>query len=83
MYGAAGARPQVIWPNGVLASVAVGIFVQLVTPWQGNHQKLVYLEYDGNRQCIAESNRLQYVRDKACPHFSSLQDLGDPFWAKS
>ena len=29
-YGAAGPDAQVIWPNGVLASTAVGLFVQLV-----------------------------------------------------
>jgi hypothetical protein len=32
-YGAAGGRPQVVWPNGMLASAAVGIAVQLLTPW--------------------------------------------------
>jgi hypothetical protein len=29
-YGAAGGRPQVVWPNGVLASIAVGLFAQLL-----------------------------------------------------
>ena len=32
-YGAAGERPQVVWPNGVLASTAVGLLAQLLTPW--------------------------------------------------
>lgn len=27
-YHAAGARPQVVWPNGVLASTAVGLVIQ-------------------------------------------------------
>ena len=31
-YGAAGSRPQVVWPNGVLASTAVGLAVRLLTP---------------------------------------------------
>ena len=35
-YGAAGGRPQVVWPNGVLASTAFGLAVQLLTPW---HEK--------------------------------------------
>src|SRR5207344_2838807 len=30
-YGAAGARPQVVWANGVLSSAAIGIIVDLVT----------------------------------------------------
>jgi hypothetical protein len=32
-YGNVGGRPQVVWPNGVLASTAVGLAVDLVTNW--------------------------------------------------
>src|SRR6185437_11827500 len=35
-YGDAGSKPQVVWPNGVLASTAVGLLMQLVTPWHRN-----------------------------------------------
>ncbi len=79
-YGAAGGRPQVIWPNGVLASLAVGIFVQLMTPWLKNHRSVWYLEYDGNSQTVTASNRLAHLTGTVCNHFSSLEDLGDPFW---
>ena len=79
-YGAAGSRPQVIWPNGVLASLAVGIFVQLIAPWHKNHRRVWYLEYDGNSQTVATSNRLAHLGGVVCDHFSSLEDLGDPFW---
>ena len=48
-YGAAGPRPQVVWPNGVLASTAVGLVVQLVTPWHAKPVSTAYLEYDGNQ----------------------------------
>jgi molybdopterin-synthase adenylyltransferase len=82
LYGAAGGRPQVIWPNGVLASVAVGHFVQLLTPWH-KARTPVYLEYDGNAQTLLPSNRLAYVSKKSCDHFSSATDIGDPFWAMS
>lgn len=81
-YGAAGGRPQVIWPNGVLASIAVGTFVQLVTPWH-DAQPIPYLEYDGNTQTISASNRLAYLGAKQCPHFTSATDLGDPFFRRS
>src|SRR5438105_378658 len=47
-YGDAGARPQVVWPNGVLASLAVGLMVQLVSPWHNQHNSVILLEYDGN-----------------------------------
>ena len=32
-YGAAGPKPQVVWPNGVLASTAVGLAVEALTGW--------------------------------------------------
>lgn len=79
-YGAAGGKPQVIWPNGTLASAAVGVFVQLVAPWHDNHQESVYLEYDGNTGTMIKSNRLLYMNDIVCPHFRNAADLGDPFW---
>ena len=79
-YGAAGNRPQVIWPNGVLASLAVGIFVQLMSPWHKERRRVEYLEYDGNSQTVSTSNRLKHLSSSACPHFSSVEDLGDPFW---
>jgi len=78
-YDVAGSRPQVIWPNGVLASLAVGIFVQLMTPWNKNYRRVWYLEYDGNLQTVATSNRLEYLKEKKCNHFLSVEDLGDPF----
>jgi len=78
-YGSAGGRPQVVWPNGLLASAAVGILVQLLTPWQKHHSPACYLEYDGNRQTLQPSNRLQYL-PTTCPHFSELGHLGNPFW---
>ena len=78
-YGAAGAKPQVVWPNGVLASTAVGLFVQLVTPWHGNHRTAEYLVYDGNTGEIHESHRLKFALVKPCPHYRD-DEVGDPFF---
>jgi molybdopterin/thiamine biosynthesis adenylyltransferase len=78
-YGAAGDRPQVVWPNGVLASTAVGIFMQLLTPWHGVHHETAYFEYDGNANTVMPSPRLQYISASSCSHFST-QDVGDPFF---
>ncbi len=44
-YGMAGGRPQVVWPNGVLASTAVGFFVNLISPWHNTAHLPVLLEY--------------------------------------
>ena len=32
-YGAIGGVPQVVWTNGTLASLAVGAFMKMLTPW--------------------------------------------------
>lgn len=78
-YGVAGSRPQVIWSNGVLASIAVGVFMQLVTPWGKQHRQTILLEYDGNSQTVKPSNKLIYLNKIQCPHYSTQQELGDPF----
>lgn len=79
-YGSAGRRPQVIWPNGVLASTAVGLFMQLVTPWHSQAKQVQLLEYDGNSHELKQSTSMAFLMDKKCPHFSSAADLGDPWF---
>lgn len=78
-YGDAGARPQVVWPNGMLASAAVGLFVQLVTTW-GPKDETRYLEYNGNDLVMGVSPLLEHVRSETCSHYASSQ-LGDPFFS--
>lgn len=77
-YGASGGRPQVVWPNGVLASVAVGILIQLFAPWHDNHQPAALFEYDGNAQTIVRSSMLDEL--SGCPHFEGRDNLGDPWF---
>ncbi len=77
-YGAVGNRPQVIWPNGVLASTAVGIGVSLLTPW--STQLLVpFIEYDGNRHELRPSSVLTVLRGRTCPHYPAAA-VGDVGW---
>ncbi|WP_082553698.1 HesA/MoeB/ThiF family protein [Altererythrobacter sp. Root672] len=76
-YGAAGGKPQVVWPNGVLASTAVGLFLQMVTPWHRTPEQGACLEYDGNTQTVRASDRMQRLRDRGCPH-CPIGDVGDP-----
>jgi len=75
-YGAAGPRPQVVWPNGVLASTATGIAVDLLTDWTRSLRGPVFLSYRGNIGTLQPDNRLQYA-PKVCPHYP-LDDLGEP-----
>jgi molybdopterin-synthase adenylyltransferase len=79
-YGAAGGKPQVVWPNGTLASVAVGFFMKLVTPWETQKVTPLLLEYDGDLQTVMPSNKLAYLPGH-CKHGGSLHELGDPFWS--
>jgi hypothetical protein len=79
-YGRAGARPQVVWPNGVLASLGVGLFVQLVCPWHRSPQIAACCEFDGNRRRV-ETNRLDYAANLRCSHFKT-EEVGDFFFSR-
>jgi len=80
-YGDAGPRPQVVWPNGVLASTAVGIAVDLVTNWTKSLRGPVYLMYDGNANTLAPHPRLIYHDGNPCLHFPPGQ-VGSPTFRK-
>lgn len=80
LYGNAGPKPQVVWPNGVLASTAVGLFMQLVSPWHKMSTGAAYLEYNGNRSTVKESPRFEHAVLIQCEHFSA-ENLGDPFFS--
>lgn len=79
-YGDAGGRPQVVWPNGVLASVAVGLAIQLLTPWHRGSGDTTYLEYDGNGPGVETSNRMKHA-PVDCQHFKGVENLGDPWFS--
>lgn len=75
-YGAAGVRPQVIWANGVLASTAVGMAINLLTNWTGQCEDMVlYYEYDGNKQTIKPHLKNE-LRKIVCTHYE-LSNIGD------
>lgn len=76
-YGDAGSRPQVIWSNGVLASSAIGIGVDLLTDWTQQLRGPVYLEYDGNKGTI--KNRSIEYKSKVCAHYGNAQ-VGEPIF---
>src|SRR5882762_3868611 len=71
-YSAVGGRPQVVWPNGLLTSLAVGFFIQLFAPLRRVLELLLLLEFDGDAQTVSRSNRLLYLAEGACRHFACL-----------
>jgi hypothetical protein len=79
-YGAAGSQPQVVWANGALASVAVGMFVQLFCPWSHCSSESIMREYDGESHAITSSNKARYLENAKCTHFCGSSALGDPFY---
>jgi hypothetical protein len=78
-YGNAGINPQVVWTNGTLASLAVGAFVRLFTPWFNYKRDFEWLELDGNQQLVSQSRQPEYVMKGPCQHFSP-REVGDPFF---
>lgn len=76
-YGNAGDRPQVIWPNGILASAAVGLAVDLVTDWTHHKRAYAFQVYDGNEGTLKESITLRNLNPSSCRHFP-VDEVGDP-----
>ncbi len=80
-YGAAGGRPQVVWSNGVLASTAIGIVVDLITGWSKVQDRRVYLSYNGNNNTVKPHVREEFPLQEKCPHFKS-DEIGPVVWKK-
>ena len=71
-YGDAGNRPQVIWPNGVLASTAIGVLMDYFFNWSGNNLEYVYLQYNGNEHTITGNEHAKHLVEASsgkCEHF--------------
>lgn len=78
-YGAAGSRPQVVWSNGVLASAAMGLLTQLLTPWYPNPPAFMFLDYDGNKGTVERNARMELLKNCVCPHHPP-DEAGDPLF---
>jgi molybdopterin/thiamine biosynthesis adenylyltransferase len=78
-YGHAGINPQVVWTNGMLASLAVGALVRHLAPWFDYSRQYEWLELDGNRQLVTKSEQPKYFVKGRCPHFP-ISEVGDPFF---
>ena len=80
-YGVAGGRPQVVWPNGLLASAAVGLLIEMVTPWYKSKRSSEFLTYNGNDQSLMRHNWMKISTTRTCSHYPA-NEVGDPhpFW---
>lgn len=83
-YGDAGINPQVVWTNGMLASLAIGEFVRLRAPWLPIQSSIIWHELDGNSQTVTPSRQPHYRTIAArCPHHGGPDGLGDAFFKLS
>ena len=74
-------QAQVIWPNGVLASTAVGYATALLMAWSGPAAPSCRLDYRGSQMTINPSNLITVLGTHKCAHFP-LSQTGDPVLKK-
>jgi hypothetical protein len=77
----AGPQPQVIWPNGVLASTAIGYAIGLLTGWSGPPAPCCRIDHRGSRLTLNPSNLALAMGSHACLHYP-LANAGDPIYTK-
>lgn len=75
-YGNTGGQPQVVWPNAILASTAVGIGIEVLTDWTRAGRLRAYLSYNGNLGTIEPHVRAKFA-PPACRHYPA-SEMGDP-----
>lgn len=79
-YGDVGGRPQVVWANGMLASAAVGLTMDLLCDWTRRLRSVVHHSYDGNTGLMSEHSSLKHLSFAPCPHYP-LSEVGPPRFA--
>ena len=77
-YGHKTKRPQVIWSNGVLASTAIGIAMEMITCWTKNPEQNYYLSYEGNSHLLTDHLRKEYLPN-GCIHYP-VNESGQVGW---
>lgn len=73
-YGDRAPMPQVVWSNGVLASIAVGWVVELITGWKKNPSPHRFLRYDSSGS-VTPASELRFILPPTCPHYP-LDEIG-------
>ena len=71
-YGDVGIRPQVIWANGILASAAIGIGVEILSGWTKRQPTAFYNHFDGNKLNLFDNHKVQsgaFEGSFRCQHY--------------
>ena len=74
-------QPQVVWPNGILASSAIGYAIGLLTGWPGSSVPSCRMDYRGSQMTMSPSHMAAALKEHKCPHFSPSH-CGDPRYQK-
>ena len=77
----AGSQPQVVWPNGILASTAIGQAVELLTGWSRPVEPAARIDLRGGRLTMSNSQLLPMLSAITCRHYP-LSNSGDPLFSK-
>ncbi len=72
-------QPQVIWPNGVLASNAIGYALGLLTGWSGASRPSCRVDYRGSQMTMTPSNMVAALSGCNCKHYP-LSQCGAPIF---
>jgi hypothetical protein len=74
-------QPQVVWPNGILASSAIGYAIGLLTGWSGPAVPSCRMDYRGSQMTMSPSHIAAALTGQTCAHFPANQ-CGDPRYQK-
>lgn len=74
-------QPQVVWPNGILASSAIGYAIGLLTGWSGSSVPPYRVDYRGSQMTVSPSHMAAALKGHTCTHFPAGQ-CGDPRYQK-
>lgn len=77
-YGNVGAKEQVVFANGLLASATVGIVLQLTSEWKPQGGPPLVRRFDGNSMRLVECGLESHLQGMKCQHFSGPNSIGDP-----
>ncbi len=74
-------QPQVVWPNGILASSAIGYAIGLLTGWSGSSVPPCRLDYRASQMTMSPSHMTVALKRHTCTHYPVSQS-GDPRYQK-
>ena len=70
-YGDAGPKPQVVFPNGILASNAINLFVKMISSSYGYNGINIFKIYNSSNDDFLNHPLLENLKNKKCSHYNN------------